>query len=270
VNGNNFQPQVVIFYTQRVNTSVVDGGDTTADQHVGIGAAVSASSQWAFATRWNFGAGNNQITVRDDACLLRHGGNGSTTPVAASLVSMNSNGFAINITNAPGVAYAVGFVALAGLDAVELGIMLSPTVTGQVDYTLAGGFNPTAIMVTGGSDVLNSVNTSTDAMHTYGWANLTNQFVAAASNHNGNAGSAHAHSYMSADKILASIDSQLSEVTLHEASFVGFPPGKFSINWTKVNATQRYFPWMAIKVPNTQNPDYPVSLILDGVIMGGG
>jgi hypothetical protein len=262
-NGNAFQPDLVIFYLQPHETASRNG-TSTADPAKGIGCMDLNGNQWATSQRCET---SRQSGTYDNHCFVHQKTtNGDTSPYTAEFVSMDVGGFTYNMSNAPGSTFRVYYVAFGNLDDVAVGVLNAPATTQSVETSV--GFVPTAIFVSGNTLTLNSTSTSasSDPQTTWAWANSSLQFSVTSAL---DPGIGNANSWMSTTKMGVSINSSSSEATIHEFSFTGFTATGFTMNWTKVDGNNRYFPYIAFKTPNAENPDYPVSLIADGLIMGG-
>jgi hypothetical protein len=143
VTGVGFQPKVVIFVTGNATAT----GLTNDASALSLGVAESSSARWAMSLY----AQDNTPQAVDDrrftttSCITINN-NGSVT-VAADFVSMDADGFTVNITTAPGTGIIVGFMALGGSDlSVKVGTFDYGTGTGSTAIT-GVGFQPKVLLV---------------------------------------------------------------------------------------------------------------------------
>lgn len=146
VTGLGFTPKLVIFFH---TPDTVDTGQT-ANYEMMFGAAVSSSSRAVMNLQEANGKDTTEVYASQDAtkCLKRN----TTAGVAfqADLVSLDSDGFTINISTAPADVFRVGYMALGGdsLTNVKIGTFNHSTSGG--DKAVTGvGFQPDALMIFG-------------------------------------------------------------------------------------------------------------------------
>jgi epidermal growth factor receptor substrate 15 len=145
VSSLSFQPDVVIFYNGQ-NTA--DGA--IVDMTLSTGAAVSSSSRFNITANDEDGQATTDCSRGNDAanCIKIHTpGSTSAFQCVADFVSMDSNGFTVNWSNAPPSAYRISYLALGGSDLtnVATGQINCPVSTG--DLAITGlGFQPDSII----------------------------------------------------------------------------------------------------------------------------
>src|SRR3990172_11544300 len=140
ITGVGFQPKAVIFWHQREWS---DGGNNAYDYC--FGTATSPTARWvssSFQSDFNDEAFHKFTSTR---CiwLINHG---SLVYLAADFVSMDSDGFTINITDTDGTARTIFYMAIGGADVSAFaGNFNSNTATGSQAIT-GVGFQPKATL----------------------------------------------------------------------------------------------------------------------------
>ncbi len=153
VTGIGFQPEIVLLFGS-MNTA--DG--VVVDFNLVIGAATSSTARGHVSINDEDGQGTSDSsrTIFTNSCLrMLAPGSASSYLVIADFVSMNADGFTINISTAPGSAYRIGYLALAGSDltSVKVGSFTTPVSTGN-NATTGVGFQPDAVLLFSNGDVL--------------------------------------------------------------------------------------------------------------------
>lgn len=144
ITGVGFQPKVVFFITT-VNTSVGN-----ADSLIyGFGVATSSTARWSMsaASMDNLGGNSNDDRAfNSDECISVNVN--ASILLEADFVSMDSDGFTINITTADATGRIVGYLALGGSDlSVKVGTWDLPTTTGTGKTVTGVGFQPSGMLV---------------------------------------------------------------------------------------------------------------------------
>lgn len=175
ITGVGFEPKIVFFL------NAPDTADITTDvanYHQMFGAAASSSQEFVmYANSINGQTTSDSMNILlTNACIVAYdppGGSGAVD-YQADFVSMDSGGFTINISNAPGVGYIVGYLALGGSDIenVKVSNFTWGVPTGVT--TVSGvGFIPDALIVAGGDGAAGSV--TAHMRFAIGFATDTNQ-----------------------------------------------------------------------------------------------
>ena len=159
VTGVGFQPEAVLFFGS-MNTA--DG--VVVDFNLVIGAATSSTARGHVSINEEDaqGTSDSSRTIFTNSCLrMLSPGSASTYLVIADFVSMDSDGFTINISTAPGSAYRIGYLALAGSDLtnVTVGSFNAPASTGN-NATTGVGFQPDALLLFANGEALETATNS--------------------------------------------------------------------------------------------------------------
>lgn len=123
VSGVGFQPKIVIFLPTDDTANGV-----LVDTHFGMGVGISSSERWAFTANDEDAQGTSDSHQESSnaLCIVHNDPGEATADYEADFVSLDADGFTINITTAPGTAKRVGYLALGGSDLTNVA---------------AGGFN---------------------------------------------------------------------------------------------------------------------------------
>lgn len=134
ISALGFQPKIIFLKWSGQTTT----GTSAVDYSIGYGVAVSPSSRAAVYSRQVNGSLNADARHANNRCLVVINSSGTVTE-AADLVSMNPDGFTINVTDAT-AAVRVSFEAWGGssLTNVALVQFTTPTSTGTRQITGAG------------------------------------------------------------------------------------------------------------------------------------
>ena len=144
IAGLGFQPKIILFFPTR---QTADGG--VAHAYAGFGAGISSTERFAIQSL----SEDNSVasdTIRGSSiskCIIYSALGSSSADIEADFVSLDGDGFTINITTA-GAAYRVGYLALGGSDLNDVAIG-SDTVRnslGTKGYT-GTGFVPNCLML---------------------------------------------------------------------------------------------------------------------------
>jgi hypothetical protein len=129
-----FRPKIVFFKWSEQTTT----GTSSAHYSIGYGVAISSSSRAAIFLRQSDGSLNIDARHAENRCIAVVNGSGTVTE-SADLVSMNSNGFTINVANAA-TAVRVSFEAWGGTSLTNAALIrfTTPTTAGSSQVTGAG------------------------------------------------------------------------------------------------------------------------------------
>ena len=98
VTGVGFQPDVVIFLPTNLTADGVG-----SDAYLNIGAAVSSSARKTFSSTSEDGQATTDTSRESyDLCISQNNPGSSSSDYLADFVSLDADGFTINITDAPG------------------------------------------------------------------------------------------------------------------------------------------------------------------------
>lgn len=144
VSGLGFQPKAIIFIG---NNLTADGG--AANAYILLGMAVSSSSRVAhsfFSIDFLVTSDGGKSIVATKCISMSNASD--TVILDADFVTMDADGFTINITTTDGVAYIMNYIALGGSDLTNVAIFngTTKTTTGSQAYT-GLGFQPDAMFL---------------------------------------------------------------------------------------------------------------------------
>ncbi len=243
ISGVGFLPKLVIFLTSRSNTTA-NGVTTAGDHGMCLGAAKSSLERWAVAGGYddNAAAANVAQITANNRCFVNLA---PTVWVDADFVSMDADGFTVNITTAGGQV-GVSYLALGGADLqVALGTDSQKTATGTKAKT-GVGFRPEALPILRGSGAT-SLNTVTDhvALFTGGAPSVADQTVCAIGETD------------AADPTIAKRRAEAGAAALYisgstptvnaRAAVSSLDADGFTLNWTVADATARLFGYIALR-----------------------
>ncbi len=227
VTGVGFQPKLVLFFGS-MNTA--DG--IVVDFNLVIGAATSSTARGHASINDEdaVGTSDSSRTIFTNSCLrMLVPGSASSYLVIADFVSMDSDGFTINISNAPGSAYRIGYLALAGSDLtnVKVGSFTTPASTGN-NATTGVGFQPDGVLFFANGDILETDTNS--AAFGLGFAVSTSQRAWTSLATPRSKITTETFRRQGTDGCIAYMDHDGSSVEVH-ADFVSFDTDGFTLNF---------------------------------------
>ena len=159
VTGVGFQPKALILYGCN---ALADGWSNTVPG-VFVGAVDEAGGQWATASVTDDGTQDGACILNESTCLQIFSNAAGAIDAVASFVSFDSDGFTIDVTNAPASAgIKVGAIALGGLDCQSAVAFTSVTANGA--WSVSGlAFSPEVVFHVGTK--LNGAGTDATAAH---------------------------------------------------------------------------------------------------------
>lgn len=147
VTGLGFQPKAIVFFLQFDFSS----DSELTDSCYGYGFAVSSTERAAcgYVGRNNFSPSDIATVYNNSGCLHLVRTNGLDL-LAADFVSMDTDGFTINVTAADATGTKIGYLALGGSDLSQVAVRQhsSDGTTGVQSYS-GVGFQPTSALVIG-------------------------------------------------------------------------------------------------------------------------
>lgn len=241
VIGVGFLPKIVFFYP---TIQTADG--VVADAHLSVGAAISSTSRFAMTANSEDAqpTSDAQHELSTSSCILVNDVGTGTTDYEADFVSQDVDGFTIEITNAPGSAQRVGFMALGGDDLtnVFIGNTAMNTVTGNQSFTGVGSQSD-AIMF-----FMNKRTSSGSSSHLHqsiGFAvSPTKRGSLASFSRNGQATSDTAR-YQVTDKCIVGLSNSGS--IFLEADFVSFDADGFTLDIVDAPSTADLLFYVALR-----------------------
>ncbi|MDH3981289.1 MAG: hypothetical protein OES84_00135 [Kiritimatiellaceae bacterium] len=240
-------------FTPKIGFFVSVHGITTfptssiANTGISVGVAVSSSKRYCIGHSTK---GDRAKGVFDDTLIISNGTSDAVNDTEADFVSFNSNGFTINITDAPPGAHQLGYVLLGGNLEVDAGSFTSPTSTGTQAYTT--GSQPSVV---GLSTMLSlvgdawgdvfvqashgaGVSATARSNHTY--TNPDNKTPESA-----NDDAFVIQGYLAADPLTASTE---------DADIDSFNATDFTLDWTKVSASAYEYGWWILGESSGEPP----------------
>ena len=248
ITGLGFQPKIIFFLNQpnTVSTSGVHG-------YMSFGVATSSSNRrviyWSQADN---ATPPSLACVQDDTKIIYCTDPPGLTTVNyhADFVSMDADGFTVNITNAPPDVYYVGYLAYGGSDLtnVATGQFQAPTATGNQSVT-GVGFQPDAILLFGNGLTAAPPSSSTSlGSYSMGVADGSNEGCATF-NSLSYLGNPRAHRQASTSDSWLLLKGYAGVVS-EKATFVSMDADGFTLNFTTVNTTGSYIHYIALKGTN--------------------
>ncbi len=242
VTGVGFQPKVVIFFGNKLTA---DGNIPDATMY--LGAAVSSTNRRVnyFESGDNLDVSNIGSGAQTTACI-RMVDYASTVLLSADLVSMDSDGFTINIGTTSGSAYIVNYIALGGdISNAFLGSGTSPTTTGNKSYT-GVGFQPDCLLLWSERSKTTETREGSNVGIGYGIGlarTATEQFTSAFRVEDALTTSSadrqrRTHAFYFAASTSGGVE--ISEL-------VSLDPDGFTLNWLYVAGSERWFYYLALR-----------------------
>lgn len=248
VTGVGFQPELVLFLHARATAL------PTAATHffLGVGAMDSAGDQASsFVMSENGAAAANVCVIQQTNTAIVAPTGGMAIDCEGDYVSMDSDGFTVNWTNAPASAWVIGYLALAGGD-YHVYNDLQRTSTGTEAYTGAG-FEPAAMLAFSVNDTADgaidtnlfklTVGGTDGASEGYAWGGVTD-----------NSDPSDTQQKTATDKTIAFCT--VGSTTDAEADLQSFDNDGFTLDWTTADATAREF-WGILFGPAAAAPSGP-------------
>lgn len=259
VSGVGFQPKVVFFFASPLTTDGI-----AVDFNISMGVGMSSSKRGVIGFNDEDGVANTDVTrCIANTRVIQLLDPGRTTIICdADFVSLDSDGFTINITTAPGSAYQVNFLALGGTDLtnVDVGSFSVPGATGNQAIT-GVGFQPDAVMFLGNGDPYTG-SPGNDGAFNVGFAKSTTEratLSVASDNANANG---YNHRGLWTDGCFSDI--YYTDGTLHgKADLVSLDSDGFTINWSVLPGSTDDIIYIAFKGGN-----YAIGTIDSGTSLG--
>ena len=246
VSGIGFKPKVVIFYTNIKNTT--EGA--VPDAVMSMGVAVSSTKRWCQAT-FCVDAAANSDTARyfdDTKCFAQI--SASAVTGAADFVSMDNDGFTINVTT--GLACEIGYIALGGNAlSASTGTFVQKTTTGNQAYT-GVGFSPQLLMVMGLANAKATVEGGAIGMLGFGMSSSSRAYTNYRSNDG--AGSSTSSRIGNTNLIIGDNSAATPGTVLNAADVVSMDTDGFTLNWSTTDGTAREWGYLALRIAGNVIP----------------
>lgn len=253
VTGVGFRPSTILIAN---GIGSVTEGPATSDVH-SIGVGQSASETFTFG---GVAAGISQIySSQGTAEIIRRLTTGPATNTAATLTSLDADGFTVNFTT-NSAAKRYGYLALSGISA-KSGVFNQPGSTGNQSIT-GLGLTPSVVILMSRGLVSSTTNDNSNNFSFGVGVSSSSRNVVSFGNKidsqtdNGSDGSA--------TKVIQLLTgNNASNPTLNaEADFVSQDSGGFTINWTTVDATAREVGYWALGIAT----NYHVNIINNATV----
>lgn len=237
VTGVGFQPDIVFLFATLQTTSAMSNNNN----QYGFG-VMHSSGQWAMCQRdQNAQATMNTTRAFSNARAIMI--QTSTTNALfdeRSFVSMDSDGFTLNIDTQGGTGFLIGYMAVKG-GQWKVGNDTQKTSTGTKAITGAG-FTPVGAVFGSVCDTQTS-GTADNARLMFGATTGTSNNVALWTGDTDNVPDAIANTIMSNNKciVMATEGASASPTTNADAALSSFDSDGLTLNWTTADATARVF-----------------------------
>lgn len=238
--GIGFQPDLVLFFGSDARTA--RGSYTPAMFAIGgftnAGGTIQQGTQsLSFADNANSNT-NTRLYQRVDQAIATE--TGGTKRLEATGVSMDSDGWTLNVTTLTTANTILGYLAIKGGN-WKFGSLTTPTASGDASTT-GLGFTPTGLMgFLGGRAASSALQSNIPLAYGFGAASAAAEARAVSLGVNANAniakqGSANA-------KLISTINNAL--VVDIDAALKTFDSGGFTLTYNTVQGTGREFIWLA-------------------------
>lgn len=257
VTGAGFQPDCVIFLQALVSSA----STFEASLLMGLGFAVSSTERSAFGISSENGQGTSDTDKRlvSDECISLPWNGGVLQE--ADFVSMDSDGFTINLSSTNGTRRCVALCLKGGQYAI--GTDTQKTSTGT-KATSGLGFQPTGLIL-GSANATSSASTTNTARMSVGFASGATEracvFVGDTDN--------QSTTVSDTDYDSAAAIKMLTEGTPTvdaEADLSSFDSDGFTLNWGTADATAREFAYLAF---GSDAGGASVLALDEGMLVGG-
>lgn len=243
ITGVGFEPTLVIFYA---TPDTVDVTSQIANLYGMVGVTDGSNQQAMSFFSTNGAAFSDTYYQMDDThCITM---NESGVLYSATIVSLDADGFTINLDDAPADVYRVGYLALGGDFSVKMGNFTAPASTGT-DATTGVGFQPDALILWSLSqtDTLGSSVRGSHIKWTYGFSDGTNDVSMGLFDEDGQSIS-DSHRVMSSAAVLHALDRGGTPLELN-ASVDSFDADGFTLNYTRTQSGSQVF-YVALAGPS--------------------
>lgn len=234
-----FTPKIGFFAA--VGTMTTFPTSSVGNQGTGVGVAVSSSKRFSVGQAVKGDKGHSHF--EDTKCLVYPLSSDTALDFEADFVSFNTDGFTINITDAPTTADQLVYVLLGGTNLnVDAGSFTSPTTTGTQAYTTTD--EPSLVSLETGLTEVGDVFGDTGVQWSFG-AGIS---ATARSNHTWTNPDSKAPESASDDAYV--IQGYLANATLtastEDADIDSFNATDFTLDWTKVSTTAYEYGWWTL------------------------
>lgn len=250
ITGVGFTPKVVMVSHCR---SIAFGYSTSLSSF-GYGFSVGTSAGQTVCTHYQCGLGSPATprTRYDDTKILTSVGTTGTLTEAASMVSLDSDGFTINVTTA-GSALVVWYVCIGGSLNANIMAFQSPSATGNQSYTGAG-FQPNTSLTWGVDQTTTGPTTQNNATISMGVCDSALDQSANSSVNIDTGGSTNTSRWQRTDSFLILIGA--SEAQNFRAAITSWDSDGFTANWAATAGSGRFFYALVMNGIQSKNTDF--------------
>ena len=246
VTGLGYKPDIVIFFI----TLQTAAGQSNNNSQYSMG-VMHSSGQWAIGGK----AQNAQATMntarffQNNRCIAVQATVSTALIWEASYVSMDSDGFTINIDVTDGSLFLIGYMAIKG-GQWKVGTETQKTSTGT-KATTGVGFLPSALMFGSVCDT-QTAGVNDHNRQVFGVTTGTGNNTCLFAGDSDNTANAVASTIMSATKcIVMATEAGASPTTQAECALSSFDSDGFTLNWSTADATARVFGYIALGANST-------------------
>lgn len=229
VTGLGFQPKIVLFFS---SADTADGGTNTGTTMFG---AADGTNQWVTETggMWGFGAGGwDYSNWKTDRILYFSVGFGVT--VDADFVSLDADGFTIDVNIAGGSAAVVHYLALGGSDlSAKVGNFTLNSSTGNQSVT-GVGFLPEFVFFSNSKSGTGTTEEAYGMISFGGSVSSTEEFTVAIDGSGGNTNPTEENGSLITTK---SLRRQSAGAVSWEADFISNDSDGFTIDITTASGS---------------------------------
>ena len=247
VVGLGFEPKIVLFFPSAQTASGISAGS-----NISFGAAIDSSNRFALTANAMNGVGtsNSGRESKTDRCFMVNNpadGGGTNPGYEADFVSMDADGFTVNIiVNVGSIARKVAFLALGGDDLtnVFIGNDTMRTTVGT-KATTGVGFEPDAVILSSISLTTTDTANNDGAIFSLGCGTDPTERGASCVQDRDNRGTSETTRWQETDKCLIGITSGGSED--YEADLDSLDADGFTLDYTNAAASAYRFFYIALK-----------------------
>lgn len=233
VTGVGFQPKIIFLYADGLASDTTSATNTLLME----GVATSSTNRGVMSYYRDNGSNTYRSEHNDRVINMT---TGASSFVVADFVSMDSDGFTVNVTTAVGAVEIINYVAIGGTDLTNVFVKhfqspaspSSPQVTGV-------GFQPDAVLFYGALNTVVAANSS-------GVANVRGAALSSSSRWSNSSTSVSAfYSNQKTNKAISLIGD--AGAVYEEADFTSMDADGFTLNWGTVLGDQRYYYAVCLK-----------------------
>lgn len=235
VTGVGFKPDIVFLFANLSTTAV----NATNNNNYGFG-VMTATDQWSMGqkTQHNQATKNTSRSFDNTSCLIIPSTTTDAVAHVVKYVSMDSDGFTVNIATSAGIANLNGYIAIKG-GQWKVGTDTQPTTAGT-KATTGVGFTP-SLAIFGSACDTQAAGSSANSRLMLGATDGTRN-VSLWTGDRDAVTTSNSSTIMSNNKCLVmATENGATPTTNAEASLSSFDSDGFTLNWTTADASARRF-----------------------------